>query len=96
MIVELYKSVDGSIVYVNTEHISSVRITYGTPGGTNEITVIMDNGHEFTMTDHVYPDGELGPDGLRVMSKIAPEEFTEKFLRVQTARAYEGLSKAND
>lgn len=93
MIVELFRAGDGALVYVNTNHIVTVRVVHGTADGKNEITVTMDNGELFTVVEDVLPDGELGPDGLRVLSKVAPEEFTEKFLRVQTARAKRGMKE---
>lgn len=91
MIVELFKAVNADMVYVNTDHVVTVRVIKGTADGKNEITVSMDNGEVYTVTEDVLPDGELGPDGLRVLAKLAPEEFTEKFLRVQTQRAKRGL-----
>lgn len=91
MIVELFKAVNADMVYVNTDHVVTVRVVMD-KDGKNEITVAMDNGEVFTVNEDVLPDGELGPDGLRTLSKLAPEEFTDKFLRVQTMRAKRGMN----
>jgi hypothetical protein len=91
MIVELCKAANGDMVYVNTDHIVTVRITYGTPEGKNEIRVDLVDGQSHIVTDDVMPDGELGPDGLRVMSMLAPQEFNQKFHVVNTIRARRGI-----
>jgi hypothetical protein len=93
VIVELFKNDAGQLVYINTDHIASMTIEYGTAGEHNIIEITMANGEAFKSREDPTPDGELGPEALRILANIAPEMFRAKFDRVQTERAARALAK---
>jgi hypothetical protein len=100
VIVEWAKTPDGARRYLNTDHIIEVQIrTSDVTGDQNEIEVVLSNGVSYITTEPQEIDGQLGPEALRVLSKVAPEEFRAEFDKVQTNRAKAGLKRmeeAND
>lgn len=94
MIVEWAKTPDGARRYINTDRIVEIQIrTADITGDQNEIEVVLDNGMKYITTEPPEVDGQLGPEALRVLSKVAPEEFRAEFDRVQTSRARAGLKR---
>jgi hypothetical protein len=95
VIVEFMRNNVDELVFINTEHIVSLTIRRANgPDEKTEVSVTLINGKVLTSIEDYQPDGDLGPMTYRLLAKLAPQEYTERFLNVQTRRAQQGTERS--